>query len=119
MRSKFILLGLMLVIALPLTAAQGSEDRSEAYYHFMLGLMKERSQDLSAAIDQYREALEFDPKASEIFVRLGDLYVQTNRVPEAVKDAEQAIQKDPNNKEAHRMLGQIYLEKMYGAEKDL
>lgn len=119
MFKKLLLSGLILATAIPIwgTTPESSE-RSQAYYHFMLGLMKERSQDLSAAIDQYREALQYDPKASEIFVRLADLYVQTNRVPEAVKDAQSAIQKNPNNKEAHRMLGQIYLEKMYGAETD-
>ena len=111
---------IVIVIACSFSAqgAQPSQERSQAYYHFMLGLMKERSQDLSAAIDQYREALQYDPRASEIFSRLADLYVQTNRVPEAVEDAEAALKKNPNNKEAHRMLGQIYLEKMYGAQTD-
>ncbi len=116
MRKRLVLMVMMIAIALPLWATEESEMRSQAYYHFMLGLMKERSQDLSAAIDQYREALLHDPKATEIFARLADLYVQTNRVPEAVKDAESALQKNPDNKEAHRMLGQIYLEKMYGGE---
>jgi tetratricopeptide (TPR) repeat protein len=109
------LISILIALAFPLYASE-SEERSQAYYHFMIGLMKERSRDLSAAIDQYREALEYDPKATEIFARLADLYVQTNRVPEAVQDAQEAIQKNPDNKEAHRMLGQIYLEKMYGAE---
>ena len=116
MYQRILLLGVMLAIALPLWSAQEPTERSQAYYHFMLGLMKERSQDLSAAIDQYREALQYDPKATEIFARLADLYVQTNRVPEAVKDAQSTLEKNPNDKEAHRMLGQIYLEKMYGGE---
>jgi tetratricopeptide (TPR) repeat protein len=117
MNKKFVLVAIFFALT-PVWGAQESKERSQAYYHFMLGLMKERSQDLSAAIDQYREALHYDPKATEIFARLADLYVQTNRVPEAVKDAQSEIQKNPNNKEAHRMLGQIYLEKMYGAETD-
>ena len=115
MYKTLILIGIMM-ISIPLSGAQESPERSQAYYHFMLGLMKERSQDLSAAIDQYREALQYDPQATEIFARLADLYVQTNRVPEAVKDAQAAITRNPDNKEAHRMLGQIYLEKMYGSE---
>jgi predicted Zn-dependent protease len=118
MFKRFALVGILLALAFPVRATEQSDDRSQAYYHFMVGLMKERSQDLSAAIDQYREALQYDPKAPEIFARLADLYVQTNRVQEAVKDAQTQIDQNPDNKEAHRMLGQIYLEKMYGAETD-
>ncbi len=116
MQKLFLPAALMVAMVLPVWGFEQQVDRSQAYYHFMLGLLKERSQNLSEAIEQYREALEHDPKASDIFVRLADLYVQTNRVPEAVQDAQSAIQKDPNNKEAHRMLGQIYLEKLYGNE---
>jgi tetratricopeptide (TPR) repeat protein len=118
MYRKSLVLLLLMALAVPLlgATAKDQDDRSQAYYHFMLGLQKERDQDLSGAIDEYKQALVFDPKASDIFVRLADLYVQTNRVPEAIQDAQVAIQKDPKNKEAHRMLGQIYLEKMYGNE---
>ena len=118
MWKSIVFLALILAIATQAPAAQQDGERSQAYYHFMLGLMKERSQDLSAAIDEYREALQYDPRAQEIFARLADLYVQTNRVPEAVQDAEAALKKNPDNKEAHRMLGQIYLEKLYGAQTD-
>jgi len=108
---------MVIAVAFPLWGATKTQvDHSQAYYHFLLGLLKERDQDLTSAIDEFKQALEYDPKASEIFVRLADLYVQANRVPEAIQDAEEAIRKDANNKEAHRMLGQIYLEKMYGTE---
>jgi tetratricopeptide (TPR) repeat protein len=118
MYQRFFLLTVLLALPMPLWSAQEPVERSQAYYHFILGLMKERTQDLSAAIDQYREALQYDPKATEIFARLADLYVQTNRVPEAVKDAQSTLAKNPDDKEAHRMLGQIYLEKMYGGESN-
>ena len=119
MYKNLILLGLVIAIAFPLWGAtKTQEDHSQAYYHFMLGLLKERDEDLTAAIAEYKQALEYDPKASEVYVRLADLYVQANRVPEAIQDAQQAIEKDSSNKEAHRMLGQIYLEKMYGVETD-
>ncbi|HJZ10835.1 MAG TPA: tetratricopeptide repeat protein [Acidobacteriota bacterium] len=93
--------------------AAGETDRSQAYYHFLLGSMKERSREYASAIQEYREALKYDPKASEVYARLAELYIQTNRMDEAIQDANRALEKNPNNKEAHRMLGQIYLERLY------
>ncbi len=97
----------------PAYGAQEDSDRSEAYYHYLLGTIRERSRELAAAITEYREALRYDPKASEIYARLADLYIQTNRTPEAVRDAQESIRQDPGNKEAHKMLGQIYLGQTY------
>jgi tetratricopeptide (TPR) repeat protein len=90
--------------------------QAKAYYHYMLGSLKEVSRDYSAAIDEYRKALKYDPEASEIFSRLAYLYVQTNRMDEAIKDVQKAIEMNADNKEAHRMLGQIYMEKIYQNE---
>ena len=88
----------------------------EAYYHFMMGAMKENSRDYAGAILEYREALKFDPDASEIFAKLASLYAQTDRIAEAIADAQKAIERNPQNPEAHRMLGQIYMQKLYAGE---
>src|SRR3990172_6238381 len=102
--------------------ADTQPDRSQAYYHFLLGAFKERARQYSDAILEYREALKHDPKASEIYSRLAELYIQTNRMEEAIQDARKAVEKNPDNKEAHWMLGQIYLERLYlseGGRQDL
>ncbi len=97
----------------PVDAVQENSDRSQAYYHYLLGTLAERSRELSEAITEYREALRYDPRASEIYARLADLYIQTNRTQEAIREAEESIKQDPGNKEAHKMLGQIYLEQVF------
>lgn len=103
-----------LVYSAPLLAKENTQ--AKAYYHYMLGSLKETARDYSTAIEEYRTALKYDPDASEIFSRLAYLYVQTNRMQEAIKDVKKAIEMNPDNKEAHRMLGQIYMEKIYQNE---
>src|ERR1041385_3601076 len=95
------------------SAANDETTRAQAYYHYVMGAMKENSRDYSTAIDEYKQALKFDPEASEILSHLANLYVQTNRMDEAISDAHKAIERNPDNKEVHRMLGQIYMEKLY------
>src|SRR5262245_41790570 len=96
--------------------AADDDPQSKAYYHFLMGAMKESTRQYSVAIDEYKEALKYDPDASEIFSRLAYLYIQTNRMEEAIAEAQKAIQKNPDNKEAHRMLGQIHMEQAYVSE---
>jgi tetratricopeptide (TPR) repeat protein len=92
--------------------------KAQAYFHYLNGASKENQRKYDEAIKEYKQALEFDPDSSEILSKLAYLYVQTNRMPEAVEDAQKAIQKNPANKEAYRMLGQIYLEKVYTKDPD-
>ena len=113
MHKSFFASLLLIALTVPVYGVQDKPDQSEAYYHFILGALKERSRDYSAAIEEYREALQYDPKASDIFARLSDLYIQTNRLQDAMKDAQKAIEQNADNKEAHRMLGQVYMEKAY------
>src|SRR5262249_50655760 len=105
-----------LLLAVSAQSAVKEDPKTQAYYHFLLGNLKEQSHNYTEALEEYKLALKFDPDSSDIFSRMGSLYVQTNRTEEAIREAEKAIEKNPDNKEAHRMLGQIYLEKLYGTE---
>jgi tetratricopeptide (TPR) repeat protein len=60
------------------------------------------------AIDHYREALRLDPKNDLIFGELIDLYMQTNRMADAVTQAEDRLKQDPQDLDARRTLGRIY-----------
>jgi tetratricopeptide (TPR) repeat protein len=113
MNKKCLACTLIVAVFAGVLSAASESDKSKAYYHYLSGALKENKRQYNEAIDQYREALKFDPDSSEIFSRLAYLYVQTNRIAEAVEDAQKAIEKDPDNKDAHRMLGQIYIEKVY------
>jgi tetratricopeptide (TPR) repeat protein len=111
MNKKIILTVFSLLLVSNLFASDTK--KAQAYFHYLNGASKENQRKFDEAIKEYKQALEFDPDSSEILSKLAYLYVQTNRMPEAVEDAQKAIQKNPANKEAYRMLGQIYLEKVY------
>ena len=60
---------------------------------------------VNKAIQHYREALRLDPSANIIFEELTDLYIQTNRLADAVTQAEDMLKQNPDNLDARRMLG--------------
>ena len=51
---------------------------------------------------------EAGSSANIIFEELTDLYIQTNRLRDAVTQAEEMLKKNPDNLDARRMLGRIY-----------
>jgi tetratricopeptide (TPR) repeat protein len=92
------------------------DDKAGAYYHFAMGRLyaelaaadSGKTEYISKAIEHYQEALKLDPSASVIFEELTDLYIQTNRLQDAVTQAEDLLKDNPDNLEARRMLGRIY-----------
>jgi tetratricopeptide (TPR) repeat protein len=90
--------------------------KSEAYYHFAMGrLYAEMGQaegnrsEINKAIQNYEEALKLDPDASIIFEELSDLYIATNRLQDAITQAEAQLKENPDNLGARRMLAHVYM----------
>lgn len=129
-----ILLAVLLAATAPLIFAQQSQpaagastsepqapasrkvDKAAAYYHFTMAHMYEeqmaaygRSDLVSKAIDEYRQAIEADPTSQYLTAGLAELYARSGRIREAVNQAQDILKNDPNNIEAHRLLGHIYL----------
>lgn len=101
----------------PAASANGTADaRADAYYNFAMGRLytelaasSGNSRDyINKAIQSYQEAMKDDPSASFIFEELTDLYIQTNRLRDAVTGAEEMLKQNPDNLDARRMLGRIY-----------
>jgi tetratricopeptide (TPR) repeat protein len=92
------------------------ENKAGAYYNFamgrlyaeMAGSQGNKAEYISKAIQHYQEALKADPGSSIIFEELTDLYIQTNRLRDAVTQAEERLKQSPDNLDARRMLGRIY-----------
>jgi tetratricopeptide (TPR) repeat protein len=91
-------------------------DKAAAYYHFTMAHMYEeqmaaygRSDLVTKAIEEYRQAIEADPTSQYLTAGLAELYARSGRIREAVTQAEDILQRDPQNLEAHRLLGHIYL----------
>jgi len=91
-------------------------DKAAAYYHFTMAHMYEeemaaygRSDLVSKAIDEYRQAISADPTSEYLSSGLAELYSRTGRIRDAVSEAQDILKRDPQNLEAHRLLGHIYL----------
>jgi tetratricopeptide (TPR) repeat protein len=96
--------------------AEQKVDHASSYYHYSMGhLYSElagaygnRGEYLNQAIDHYREAMKADPTASFLAEELSDLYIQSARINEGVREAEAALKQNPNDLNARRILGRIY-----------
>jgi tetratricopeptide (TPR) repeat protein len=100
-------------------SAAPKPDRGNAYYHYTMAHMYEelvtmygRSDLVSKAIDEYRQAIEADPDSEYLTAGLAELYAKTGRIRDAVMEAQDILKRDPNNLEAHKLLGRIYLRSM-------
>src|SRR5580693_2312113 len=96
--------------------APAPENKADAYYHFAMGrLYSEMGQaegsrpEITKAIQNYEEALKLDPGASVIFEELSDLYIATNRLQDAINEAEDQLKANPDNLGARRMLAHVYM----------
>jgi len=91
-------------------------DKASAYYHYALahmyaelaGAYGNRNDYLSKAIDNYKEAVKADPGAATVTEELADLYIQSGRLLEAQKDAEESLRQNPNDIGARRLLARVF-----------
>jgi len=92
-----------------------SDDRAGAYYNFAMGRLyaelaaaEGSAEDVRKAIHYYQAAIKLDPKEGLILGELTELYIKTNRLADAVDQAEGLLKLDPANLDARRTLAQIY-----------
>ena len=102
--------------AQPSNSSAKTVDMAAAYYHFTMAHMYEeemiaygRSDLVSKAIDEYKQAITADPTSEYLTTGLADLYSRTGRIRDAVAEAQDVLKRDPKSLEAHRLLGHIYL----------
>jgi tetratricopeptide (TPR) repeat protein len=98
----------------PNSSAAGS-NHAAAYYNYAMGRLyalmaqSEGSQEQALkAIQYFKDALKADPKASEVYGELTDLYLELQKPADAIALAQDALKQDPDNVDAHRMLGRVY-----------
>lgn len=102
----------------PLYSQTDQAKRGQAYSDFMLGALAERQFEASGktelaqqAIDYYQKAmaLDSDPAITE---RLAEVYAESQRISDAIRQANSTLQQDPNNLAAHRLLARIYIHQL-------
>ena len=92
------------------------EARATAYFDFTVGHyyqleyeVSSSSDDADQAIDYFKKAFEIDPSSDVIGEQLAEMYFQSQRIRDAVLEAQSIIQRDPNNLGARRLLARIYV----------
>ncbi|HEX3661530.1 MAG TPA: tetratricopeptide repeat protein [Acidobacteriaceae bacterium] len=103
-----------------------ADDRSTAYYHYMLAREYEemattlgRTEYANRAIEEYKMALNGDPSSPYLDSHLAELYFRTGRIKEAITAAQDRIKQDPNDLEAHKLLAEVYLRSLGSAQQDI
>jgi tetratricopeptide (TPR) repeat protein len=90
--------------------------RAEAYYDFVMGhyfaqeyQISSHSEDVNKAIDFLKKAFTLDPSSRQIGDELAEIYYQSQRIRDAVVEAQSILAKDPDNLPARRLLARIYV----------
>jgi len=90
--------------------------RADAYYNFTIGHLYELQYEqtsqpdyASKAIEAYKKAYAIDPRSPIIGERLAEMYWKSQRVRDAVNEANEILKHDPNDLPTHRLLARIYL----------
>jgi tetratricopeptide (TPR) repeat protein len=93
-----------------------SANRAEAYYDFVMGHyyaqeyeIASRAEDVNKAIDFLKKAYALDPSSRQIGDELAEIYYQSQRIRDAVTEAQSILAKDPDNLPARRLLARIYV----------
>jgi tetratricopeptide (TPR) repeat protein len=95
----------------------GDADRhAEAYYDFTLGHYYQQeyeatshAEDANRSIEFFKKAYALDPNSQQIGEELAEIYFQSQRIRDAVLEAQSIIGKDPDNLPARRLLARIYV----------
>ena len=105
--------------AAPAAAAlqdSGNGSSADAYYYFTTGHLAEQQYEITnnpdmaaQAIDAYKKALEAEPDSATIMERLAETYAKSQRIREAVSEAQQVLKVDGNNVAARRLLARVYV----------
>jgi tetratricopeptide (TPR) repeat protein len=93
-----------------------ADQHADAYYFFTLGHYYQQeyetsshAEDANRAIDFYKKAYALDPNSQQISEELAEIYFQSQRIRDAVLEAQSIIAKDPDNLPARRLLARIYV----------
>jgi len=81
-----------------------------AYRHYLRAKVAEASGDATAAIDELRLALAFDPESAELQLAIGWIHAREGHLGAAAAAAERAVRLEPRRWEAHLLLGKVRVE---------
>jgi tetratricopeptide (TPR) repeat protein len=113
------ILAALLIAQQPATPAAASADAvANAYYQFLQARTLEGENDISGAIDSYRQAIALLPDSAVLRIELASLYARQGQIPDAEREVTTALVSEPGNREAHRLLGGIQASTIEGQPPD-
>jgi tetratricopeptide (TPR) repeat protein len=90
--------------------------QADAYNNFVMGhyyaqefQVSSHAEDANKAIDFLKKAFTLDPNSQQIGDELAEIYYQSQRIRDAVTEANSILAKDPDNLPARRLLARIYV----------
>ncbi|HEX3372400.1 MAG TPA: DUF6584 family protein [Candidatus Acidoferrales bacterium] len=90
--------------------------QTDAYADFVMGhyyaqefQVSSHAEDANKAIDFLKKAFALDPNSQQIGDELAEIYYQSQRIRDAVTEANSILARDPNNLPARRLLARIYV----------
>jgi tetratricopeptide (TPR) repeat protein len=93
-----------------------AQNRALSYYHYALSKWYDAGGDMSKALSEMQEAVRYNDADPEVHVALADILSRTDRVSEAMAEAQQASPHlDPKDVESHWLLATVYLRAADGA----
>lgn len=108
---KLLLIGMVVIlnarsgVTSPIQSAEGA---ASAEYHFSLAQAYAFDGETDRAIEEYKLALFFDPKAVIIYTRLAAEYVKKGLISAAIETCRDALSRDSRNIEARLLLAGLY-----------
>src|SRR4051812_14470079 len=97
-------------------ARDNGDNRSEAYFNFMMGNMYEgnfrsnsQKEDAEKAVDYYKKAYALDPTSTVIGEQLAEMYFASQQTSEAITEAQSVLKRNPSNVGVRRLLARIYI----------
>src|SRR5260370_2903439 len=103
------------VPAPPLRPVPELRDRSEAYYHFSLGLQGRFSGETQTAVEEYRKAQKLDPGSAAMRVETARVLREAGKIDEALGEAREAVRLRQDNSGARAAPAQLYQLQAAGA----
>jgi tetratricopeptide (TPR) repeat protein len=94
----------------------GIATQADAYDNFVMGhyyaqefQISSHAEDANKAIDFLKRAFTIDPNSQQIGDELAEIYYQSQRIRDAVTEANSILAKNPDNLPARRLLARIYV----------
>src|SRR5436305_12421062 len=89
-------------------APTGTPNRADSYFHFSLARIYDGQGRYTESLDEYKKALDLDPKNSTLYSEMAQTYWKNKQVTQAVATANKAVELNRDNIDAHMLLSQIY-----------